>query len=129
MAKKVFELTINSRPDASGKIWAMIQDRQGEHYAGHIARYVESNSGGRIKAAFEARCFVGVVSDSITSLVHAVSEWCTGNPYSAQFIRADRMGYIDAAAGVVANDVGPVLYFWIDSGENDSEIPSNTEEV
>jgi hypothetical protein len=121
MAKKVFELTINSRPDARGKIWAMIQDRQGEHYAGHIARYVESNSGGRMKASLEARCFVGVVSDSITFLVRAVSEWCTGNPYSAQFMRADPVGYIDAAAGVVANDVGPVLYFCIHSGEDDSE--------
>lgn len=104
--RTTYRLAVNSRTDAKGLIWFMVE-RSGEHYAGHVAQYLEHN---RIapprSTVMDARIFAGAPI-SLMAVVGAVSEWVTGNRRQARLVNAEDQ-HVTNWDGA---EVGPVLYF------------------
>jgi hypothetical protein len=121
---KTYKLTINSRPDDNGLIWLMLEDRHGEHYAGHIAQYVTHNQ----RLAHEAiKMDCGIFAGfpfPLYAVVDAVSQWVTGESRQARLVNAQDLA-INVGDKRPSDDnnghwsVGPVLTFEITRPERE----------
>lgn len=113
---KMYRLTVNSRPDDKGLIWFMLE-RSGEHYAGHVALYLQTNRGAAI--TMSEHIFAGT-NATLTTVIRAVSEWVAHDGRQARFVGTaeDDNSNHDPA-------VGPALIFDISgqasAADSDSE--------
>lgn len=108
------EITANSRPDADGYLWLMVQDACGDHHGARLARYFEVSAGATVK--MDCGIFVGVLartdestSSGLTGILREISRFYTGHPLNCRFSKAEDL----AVNAGPHHTVGPVLYFTI----------------
>jgi hypothetical protein len=110
--QRTISVSANARPDSNGILWAMIMDRQGEHYAAHIARYLEV--GCRVPAeniTIDCRIYLGLRGGTLTGLLRTISEYFAGNARALIFDHAvEPEGYVNAGPDK-GDVVGPALNF------------------
>lgn len=111
------EITINSRPDADGRIWFMVQDGAGDHHAPRLGRYLEVSARADVKMDCGIFLGVKVVTDAsttsgLTGILREISRYYTGHPLNCTFSKAEDLA-VNGSPSAEAYAVGPVLYFVI----------------
>lgn len=123
--RTTYRLTVNSRPDAKGLTWFMVE-RSGDHYAAHLALYIESNRIAPPRSIQIESCILAGAPISLMAIVGAVSEWVTGNRHQAQLVNAEDGHHVNNWDGA---DVGPVLYFDVTREEEIADSADAAAEV
>lgn len=111
------DITANSRPDADGYLWFMVQDACGDHHGARLARYLEVSAKATVK--LDTGIFVGVkeqtdasTSSGLTGILREISRFYTGHPLNCRFSKAEDLA-VNGSPSAEHHAVGPVLYFTI----------------